>query len=307
MIDKISVIVPVYKVEQYLRKCVDSIIKQTYSNLEIILIDDGSPDNCPIICDEYAMKDNRVVVIHKKNGGLSDARNVGIAKSTGKYITFVDSDDYIASDYIEYLYKLILSANGDVSIVLPQIFYDNQEQVAINNKKESIRIYDSKSALLTMLYQKKFNTSAWGKLYSKKIFEDVVFPVGNIYEDISTIYKTLLKSKVIVYSNQKKYYYLKRNDSIMGRSFKEKDMDYIYQAESMYNSIKNIDKEIEIAARCRLINANFSVLKKIYKYDKKNKNLKLIIANIKSMRKGILFNKEVRIKTRVAVLFSYFV
>ncbi len=307
MIDKISVIVPVYKVEQYLRKCVDSIIKQTYSNLEIILIDDGSPDNCPIICDEYAMKDNRVVVIHKKNGGLSDARNVGIAKSTGKYITFVDSDDYIASDYIEYLYKLILSANGDVSIVLPQIFYDNQEQVAISNKKESIRIYDSKSALLTMLYQKKFDTSAWGKLYSKKIFEDVVFPVGNIYEDISTIYKTLLKSKVIVYSNQKKYYYLKRNDSIMGRSFKEKDMDYIYQAESMYNSIKNIDKEIEIAARCRLINANFSVLKKIYKYDKKNKNLKLIIANIKSMRKGILFNKEVRIKTRVAVLFSYFV
>ena len=307
MIDKISVIVPVYKVEQYLRKCVDSIIKQTYSNLEIILIDDGSPDNCPIICDEYAMKDNRVVVIHKKNGGLSDARNVGIAKSTGKYITFVDSDDYIASDYIEYLYKLILSANGDVSIVLPQIFYDNQEQVAISNKKESIRIYDSKSALLTMLYQKKFDTSAWGKLYSKKIFEDVVFPVGNIYEDISTIYKTLLNSKVIVYSNQKKYYYLKRNDSIMGRSFKEKDMDYIYQAESMYNSIKNIDKEIEIAARCRLINANFSVLKKIYKYDKKNKNLKLIIANIKSMRKGILFNKEVRIKTRVAVLFSYFV
>ena len=252
MIDKISVIVPVYKVEQYLRKCVDSIIKQTYSNLEIILIDDGSPDNCPIICDEYAMKDNRVVVIHKKNGGLSDARNVGIAKSTGKYITFVDSDDYISSDYIEYLYKLILSANGDVSIVLPQIFYDNQEQVAISNKKESIRIYVSKSALLTMLYQKKFDTSAWGKLYSKKIFEDVVFPVGNIYEDISTIYKTLLKSKVIVYSNQKKYYYLKRNDSIMGRSFKEKDMDYIYQAESMYNSIKNIDKEIEIAARCRL-------------------------------------------------------
>ncbi|MBD9098412.1 glycosyltransferase family 2 protein [bacterium] len=307
MKDKISIIVPVYKVEQYLRKCVDSIIKQTYSNLEIILIDDGSPDDCPIICDEYAMKDNRVVVIHKKNGGLSDARNVGIAKATGKYITFVDSDDYIASDYIEYLYKLILSANGDVSIVLPQIFYDNQEQVAISNKKESIRIYDSKSALLTMLYQKEFDTSAWGKLYSKKIFEDVVFPVGNIYEDISTIYKTLLKSKVVVYSNQKKYYYLKRNDSIMGRSFKEKDMDYIYQAESMYNSIKDIDKEIEVAARCRLINANFSVLKKIYKYDKKNKNLKLIISNIKSIRKGILFNKKVRVKTRVAVLFSYFI
>lgn len=95
---------------------------------------------------------------------MSDARNVGIAKSTGKYITFVDSDDYIASDYIEYLYKLILSANGDVSIVLPQIFYDNQEQVAISNKKESIRIYDSKSALLTMLYQKKIWYISLGKI-----------------------------------------------------------------------------------------------------------------------------------------------
>ena len=102
----ISVIIPVYKVEKYLNKCVDSVLNQTYKNLEIILVDDGSPDKCPEICDEYAKKDDRIKIIHKQNGGLSDARNVGIEKSTGEYITFIDSDDYVDSNYIEQLYKL---------------------------------------------------------------------------------------------------------------------------------------------------------------------------------------------------------
>lgn len=307
MIDKISVIVPIYKVEKYLKKCIDSILEQTYSNLEIILVDDGSPDNCPNICDEYAKKDSRIIVIHKKNGGLSDARNFGIEKATGKYIAFIDSDDYITCDYIEYLYKLIVDNNGDVSIVLPQIFYDDQDNVMIKNKKERINVYDSKTALLTMLYQKEFDTSAWGKLYKTEFFGDIKFPVGKLYEDISTIYKTFLKSNIIVYSNQKKYFYLKRKDSIMGRSFKEKDMDYIYQAESMYNNVKNIDSEIEIAARCRLINANFSILKKIIIKKENNKSVKEKIKyNIKKLRKNVLSNKNVRLKTKIAILLSYF-
>lgn len=308
MIDKISIIVPIYKVEKYLKKCIDSIINQTYSNLEIILVDDGSPDNCPNICDEYAKKDNRIIVIHKKNGGLSDARNVGIEQATGKYISFIDSDDYITNDYIEYLYKLITSYDGDVSIILPQIFYDEQDRVIISNKKEIIKVYDSKTALLTMLYQKEFDTSAWGKLYKTDLFNDIKFPVGKLYEDISTIYKTFLNSDTIVYSNQKKYYYLKRKDSIMGRSFKEKDMDYIYQAESMYNSVKFMDNEIEIAARCRLINANFSVLRKILSlHEKKNEYVKIILRNIKKLRKNLIFNKNVRIKTKIAIMMSCFV
>ena len=109
--DLISIVIPVYKVEKYLEKCVESVINQTYKNLEILLVNDGSPDNCPKICDEYAQKDNRIKVIHKENGGLSDARNAGIDVATGKYITFIDSDDYISNDYVEYMYNLLKQNN----------------------------------------------------------------------------------------------------------------------------------------------------------------------------------------------------
>ena len=114
MKDLITIVVPVYKVEQYLDKCVNSIINQTYKNLEIILVDDGSPDNCGKMCDEYAKNDNRIVVIHKENGGLSDARNAGIEIAKGKYISFIDSDDYVTEDYVEFLYALISNNNVEV-------------------------------------------------------------------------------------------------------------------------------------------------------------------------------------------------
>ncbi len=307
MKDKISVIVPIYKVEKYLRKCVESVINQSYSNLEIILVDDGSPDKCPVICDEYSKKDNRIIVIHKPNGGLSDARNYGIEKATGKYISFIDSDDYVSYDYIEYLYNNIKRENADISIVLPQTFFKEETNIKVKNKPEKIRVFNSKTALITMLYQKEFDTSAWGKLYKKDLFDNIKFPVGKLYEDISTIYKTFLKSDTIVYSNQKKYFYLKRKDSIMGQNFKEKDMDYIFQAEDMYNDVKKINDEIEVAARCRLINANFSILKKMYILGKKNIYSKRIKNNIKELRKNILFNKDTRLKTKMAILISYIV
>ena len=308
MKDKISVIIPIYKVEKYLKKCIDSVINQTYSNLEIILVDDGSPDDCPTICDEYAKRDNRIIVIHKTNGGLSDARNCGIVKATGKYISFIDSDDYVSNDYIEYLYRLIVENNGDISIVLPQVFFDEQKSVEINNKKEKIKIYNPKDALLTMMYQKEFDTSAWGKLYNRKLFRDVKFPVRKLYEDISTIYKTFLKSKVIVYSNQKKYFYLKRNDSIMGRKFKNNDMDYIYQTLEVLNFfLKSSDKSLFNASKCRFLNANFSILLKLKKDNTDNKEvfLKEIIYNIKKYGKSVFFDKNCRLKTKVALILFW--
>ena len=306
MKDKISIIVPIYKVEKYIDKCIESIVCQTYSNLEIILVDDGSPDGCPQICDEYAKKDDRIKVIHKKNGGLSEARNYGIEIATGNYITFVDSDDYVSNDYIEYLYNLSINNMADISIVLPQIFFESDDNVRINKKDECIKKYDSRNALITMLYQREFDTSAWGKLYKKELFDDVRFPVGKLYEDISTVYKTILKSNIVVYSNQRKYFYLKRKDSIMGQTFKERDMDYIYQAENMYDNVKRLnDNELECAARCRLINANFSILKKIGFLNLKDKNLIEIKKNIRKIRKNIILCKKSRVKTKIAILISY--
>ena len=304
MNEKISVVIPIYKVEKYLKKCINSITNQTYKNLEIILVDDGSPDKCPQICDEYSQKDSRIKVIHKKNGGLSDARNVGLKEATGKWIAFIDSDDFVSDDYIEYLYKLLKENKSDISIVLPYEF-SNYEKIKIKNEREIINVYDSRQGLITMLYQKKFDTSAWGKLYKKELFNDILFPCGKLYEDISTIYKVILKSDKIVYSNQKKYYYLKRNDSIMGQTFNAKDMDYIYQAEDMYNNIKKLkDEELISAAKCRVLNANFSILLKAKK-TKSKKYIDLIRKSIKKNTSEVLYNKNCRLKTKIAIILVY--
>ena len=144
MKDLISVIIPVYNVEKYINRCVDSVIHQSYTNLEIILVDDGSPDNCPTICDNYSKQDSRIKVIHKKNGGLSDARNVGIEHSKGKYITFIDSDDYISNDYVEILYKLITKYNSKIAVADNYIFYEDGN------------IYDNSTGIKQCVSQSEF-------------------------------------------------------------------------------------------------------------------------------------------------------
>ena len=297
----ISVIVPIYNVEKYTNKCVDSLINQTYKNLEIILVDDGSLDNCGNICDSYKKKDSRIKVLHKKNGGLSDARNKGFKISTGEYVTFIDSDDFVSNDYVDYLYNLLKKYNADISIILPQKFNDSKEFV-IKNKKEKIKIYNPYDAIETMLYQKEFDNAAWGKLYSRKIMEGILFPVGKLYEDISTTYKYFLNSSKIVYSNQKKYYYLQRHDSIMGSKFKVKEMDYIYQTKDMLDNLSNLnDKKLLLAAQSRFVSANFSILLKINKNKYFSKEMLEARNNIKEYQKYLIFNSKVRIKNKIAL------
>ncbi len=173
MKDLITVVVPVYKVEKYIDRCVTSIINQTYKNLQIILVDDGSPDNCGKICDEYAKKDNRIEVIHKENGGLSDARNAGINIAKGKYIAFVDSDDYVANDYIEYMYKILKKENAKISICELQIVWKNtkiEEKTNLQENKEieknrkikenEVQKLTSKQALENLLYSQGIDVSA---------------------------------------------------------------------------------------------------------------------------------------------------
>lgn len=302
MNDLISVIVPVYKVEDYLEKCITSIINQTYKNLEIILVDDGSPDKCGEICDKFAKKDKRIIVLHKKNGGLSDARNKGLEKATGKYVSFIDSDDFISSDYFEYLYKILNENDADMSVILPYKF-STYESIKTDEKKEKIEIYNSKEALITMLYQKKFDNAAWGKLYKKEIIENIEFPVGKLYEDIGTTYKYILNSNKIVYSDRKIYYYLQRPDSIMGKPFRIKEMDYIDQTSILLEDMKKLqDIELIKAAESRYVNANFSVLLKIKKNEEFKKERNIILNNIKKYRNNVFFDKKVRTKTKVALI-----
>lgn len=218
MNDLVSIIVPVYKVEKYLKKCVDSILNQTYSNFEIILVDDGSPDRCGDICDEYQKKDQRVKVIHKANGGLSDARNVGISASSGQFISFLDSDDWIHNRFIETLYNLLIINNADVSIAnFIKIYSDDIPSI---NAPSVIYQYSNIDAL-NQIYG-KYGVQmivAWGKLFKRELFSDINFPVGKIHEDEFTVYKLLYKANKIIFTTEPLIYYRQRSNSITGQCF----------------------------------------------------------------------------------------
>ena len=214
----ISIIVPIYKVEPYLHKCIDSILNQTYKNLQIILVDDGSPDRCGEICDQYAKTDKRINVIHKENGGLSDARNCGIDVATGKYLSFLDSDDWLHNEYIEKLYELLKSSKSDISAC--DFLRTSTEKVHTDYSNQTVYEFSNIEALEQ--YTDGFYVQmvvAWGKLYKRKLFEGIRFPVGRIHEDEFTTHRLLYKAKKVVYTTAQLLYYRQREDSIMKISF----------------------------------------------------------------------------------------
>ena len=217
----ISVIIPCYNVEKYLYRCVDSIIGQTYKNLEIILVDDGSPDNCGKICDEYAAKDGRIKVIHKENGGLSDARNVAIDVAKGEWLTFVDSDDYLTKDYVDTLYNLCIKYKTKVTVADWCIFAEGTYPFMSKRKNKEI-LFSQNGALEDMFNQVHFDVSACTKLYHHSLFEGVRFPKGMLFEDLridKTEFDRLNVNEILkigdrYHSNNLKYLmkYLRRNE-----------------------------------------------------------------------------------------------
>lgn len=208
----ISVVVPVYNVEKYLPECIDSIISQTYSNIEIILIDDGSTDSSGNICDNYSKKDKRIKVIHKENTGLSDSRNLGINLSKGNLITFIDSDDIIDKNMLEVLYKNMKKEKADISIIAYSILTKKGCKCPLLP-----HIYmklNSKDAIDYSYRMKYFSVSAWGKLYKKHLFNNIKYPTKKICEDQYTTYKLFYKSNIIVYDSSPLYFYRCRKSSI---------------------------------------------------------------------------------------------
>lgn len=240
--DLISIIIPVYKVEKYLEKCIESVLKQTYTNLQIILVDDGSPDNCGKICDEYAKKDSRIEVIHKINGGLSDARNVGINRANGRYIGFVDSDDYIKEDMYEKLINLIKEYDADISICNLYDVIDGNE--CIRNKENGIREYSRIDILKEILLDKNIQSYAWNKLYKKELFDEIKYPIGKKYEDIGTTFYLFEKCNKIVVTSEPEYYYLKRADSLVNNVTESTILDYTEIIIQRYLYIKQNIKEL---------------------------------------------------------------
>ena len=238
----ISLIIPVYKVEKYLEKCIQSVINQTYENLQIILVDDGSPDNCGKICDEYAKKDHRIEVIHKSNGGLSDARNKGLEIAKGEYIGFVDSDDYIEADMYEVLYNLLKQYNADVSIC--NFYTVSQGKISIKNADNGINEYNRIEILKEILLDKNIQSYAWNKLYKKELFDEIKYPIRKKYEDIGTTFYLLEKCNKVVVTGKSEYYYINRQDSIVNNVTESTITDYIELIIQRYDYIEENIKEL---------------------------------------------------------------
>lgn len=208
---KISVVVPVYKVRDYLRRCVDSILSQSFRDFELILVDDGSPDDCGKICDEYAEMDNRVYVIHQENQGLSEARNTGIEwalkNSDSEWITFIDSDDWVHEDYLKVLLEMALKYNVDLSIC--NCVKTSQYSVEIEKTEVSALTFSPEDFWCFRQYG-----GAWAKLYKKNHFQEIRYPKGLLYEDIFVTYRLLFMQKEVVYIETPLYFYYLRDDSI---------------------------------------------------------------------------------------------
>ena len=219
----ITIIVPVYKVEKYLNRCIDSIINQTYTDFELLLVDDGSPDNCGKICDEYAGRDSRIFVIHQKNGGLSAARNTGInwfyEQNRSEYITFVDSDDWLHPQYLSILMNGIAENHVKISVcnlnrVTAETPYENYDNI-------EYKLSSPENFLVNHFWQYNY---ACGKLYHKDVFEDVRYPVGKIFEDTFTTYKMLHKCEKIAYTELQLYYYFYNEQGISHSPWKPSEL-----------------------------------------------------------------------------------
>lgn len=224
----ISIIVPIFNVAPYLEKCVNSIINQTYKNLEIILVDDGSTDESASICDKLKEKDNRIIVIHKENGGLSDARNAGMSVAKGDYFGFVDSDDYIDKTMYEKLYKAMRNSNSNISLCNYDFVYENGELYCENpNVIDNGELTKDEFFNKLFIAYNHFYVVAWNKLYDKEIFNSLEFEKGRLHEDEFIIHKIIDRCNKVACIEEPLYFYVQRDNSIMNQKKSVKNLDVI--------------------------------------------------------------------------------
>lgn len=308
--DLISVIVPVYNVAKYLDACIMSIQKQTYTHLEIILIDDGSKDESGSICDRYALEDKRIRVIHQKNAGLSATRNKGISICQGEYISFIDSDDFINKGFIETMYKVMTESGCDLVCMEAVRFYDGDEGKAysywdrIDNQKENYTVYSSEQILEIAFYQKLSITDATLKLYRKKLFQDILFPVRRYYEDLATTYLFLLHSEHVAVLHHRLYAYRFRKSSIMTGTFNDKCLDCIWVGKRLIHDTEVMAPQLRKAAVCAAFRINRIVFPKISFRNRFHKEE--VWSEIIKYRKIVMQDRKAQKYERLLALSTYF-
>lgn len=298
----ISVIVPVYNTAEYLERCVNSIINQTYKNLEIILIDDGSTDRSGKICDKFKEEDTRVSVVHQKNSGPSVARNYGLSIAKGEYIGFVDSDDYIAADMYEQLYG---SMRSGIDIVCCGSINIDRHKRTVNCKVTCKKSFDRENAIFELLKSDNISFSAWDKLFKKNVINDIRFPENRLCEDLPFIYQAVKQSKGIVHIGKVKYFYCYRQESRSKSDFSLKRMDYIFFTRDIYRDVNKNFPELSRMAEYRyFININYIICQIEHMQNKNvyNKELVRLKDVLKRMRLRIILNPFLNKEQRRACL-----
>lgn len=278
---EISIIVPVYNVEKYLQQCLDSILAQSFENFEVILVNDGSTDSSGEICSLYTKKDNRIKIYHKKNGGVSSARNIGVKLCTGKYILFVDSDDYILKDYCEKLLKISQKSNSDI-VICKMVRELSKNKKTQYNKK----FLNREEALIEMFKGNLYRFSLSAKLFKASIVKEEIFPTGMIHEDQGTTYKYFLKAKKVLYIDYPGYVYFYRENSILTEPYNKRRLDSFDHWKkiilNLKNESKNIKKEMFKRYSYWIIDNIFYILN-----SNEDKNIKLkYLSTIKQSIKG---------------------
>ncbi len=304
----VSVIIPVYNVDKYLKRCIDSVLKQTFIYLDIILVDDGSTDRSGDICDYYAKTDKRVRVLHKKNGGQSDARNAGLEMTKGEYIYFVDSDDFIAVDAIEYLRESLLYHDADITTHGYVVYYGEDAGVgAYKSADNEQSVLSNNDALEQLLYEKSVTTSACMKLYKRRLFSpDIRFPLGKVCEDLAIVYRLFSKTDKVVLNTIPKYYYYKRRGSTTQSDFNDSSMDGLDIAKEQLEFVSNNHPTLTLAAQYRLFaEAIYIVMKtplnsRLYKNERK-----ALLQVISKYRGSVLFNRKARGSMRQRALIAF--
>lgn len=295
-----SVIVPVYNVEQYLDECVKSLIQQTYRNMEIILVDDGSTDLSGMMCDEYAKMDNRIHITHKKNGGQSSARNEGLKQAKGDYILYVDSDDYISPDFLELMEQQLSIQPYDMIIAKIVNFTDGSNIKMKHIQKGNICL-SPEQALENAYYQNLFDVSNGAKVIKSNIANECPFQEGMIYEDFKNMYKLISKCDSVLYMSEPRYFYRQRVNSTMNSSFDNRKWILIDIARENLDFVKeNYPNIIEAAVR-RYVYSNFHILGRVIRIDNLYEESEKLRDNILTYKRNILMNRRVCLKEKISV------
>lgn len=300
----VSIIVPVYNVEDYVTECVDSILGQSHRHIEVILVDDGSTDRSGEICDNYALMDKRVKTVHRPNGGLSAARNTGMSLATGDYMAFVDSDDIIHEKYIDCLLTLINTHDAEIASVR-YIRFASHKPTDITLSGE-VMTMDATKAMSMILYQDTIDNSICTKLYRRSLLESVEFPVGIYYEDLATFYRIYERATRVVHCDIPLYFYRYRDSSILGE-FTLKRADVLDVVDEIERHMIHNHPCLIKAAQDRKFSANMNIL---WLMSATGISSRQIIDrcwhNIRQLRFGSLFDKHVRIKNKIGALASLF-